>query len=225
MVRSRRTDVCAAHAAWPQRGLWALAWGLAVAAMLHFLWTTYWKYAPQDAAAYGMFWTRRAWLWTHVGGGVVTALLGPMQFVGRLRRAYPRLHRWTGRAYLCAMLVACVGAGGLIATSLGGRAFQIAFAATALAWLVTALKGYTAIRQGRMQVHRRWMIRNYIVTLAPVAFRLTLQVPGVMALAHPAVLIPTLLWLSWALSLLVYELGAAATRCMRRAPVPQGEPA
>lgn len=37
------------------------------------------------------------------------------------------------------------------------------------------------------------MIRAYLVTLAPALFRLSLLVPGVMALASPLVMIPTLL--------------------------------
>lgn len=204
---------------------WAALWLLAVAVVLHFLWVSFHKYAPQDPNAYGMFWSRRAWLWTHLAGGTLTALLGPLQFVARLRNAYPRAHRWTGRVYLSAMLVACAGAAGLIATTPGGFALQAAFAATALAWLCTALPGYLAIRAGRTQAHRRWMLRNYIVTLAPMVFRLSILVPGVMALAHPAVLIPTLLWLSWAAPLLVYELAAALTRGSRRVPSPTAEPA
>lgn len=206
-----------------RRIAWAALWLLALAVVLHFLWGSFLKYAPQDPNAYGMFWSRRAWLWTHLAGGTLTALLGPWQFIARLRKAYPRVHRWTGRVYLSAMLVACVGAAGLIATTPGGFALQAAFAATALAWLCTALPGYLAIRAGRIQDHRRWMLRNYIVTLAPMVFRLSIQVPGMMTLAHPAVLIPTLLWLSWAAPLLVYELTSAMARWARRTPTPQAE--
>ncbi|SFK69581.1 DUF2306 domain-containing protein [Lysobacter sp. cf310] len=223
MAPSSRAAGSVAAAIVARRVAWAVLWLLALAVVLHFLWGTFHKYAPQDPNAYGMFWSRRAWLWTHLAGGTLTALLGPWQFIARLRNAYPRAHRWTGRVYLSAMLVACVGAAGLIATTPGGFALQAAFAATALAWLCTALPGYIAIRAGRTQDHRRWMLRNYIVTLAPMVFRLSIQVPGMMALAHPAVLIPTLLWLSWAAPLLVYELTSAIARWVRRAPTPQAE--
>lgn len=65
--------------------------------------------------------------------------------------------------------------------------------------------GYIAIRQRRTRDHRRWMIRNYLVTLAPASFRLALLVPGLMALSAPMLMIPLLLWASWALPLLAYE--------------------
>ena len=132
-------------------------------------------------------------------------LLGATQFIARLRNAWPRAHRWIGRIYLLAMLAGMVGAGGLVATSPAPPAIRIAFIATGLAWLATASMGYIAIRRRRTQDHRRWMLRNYLVTLAPASFRLALLVPGLMALASPMLMIPLLLWASWALPLLVHE--------------------
>ena len=192
----------------------AAAWLLVLALVLHFLSVAYQKYAHVDAGAYGMFWSRRQWLWTHLAGGALTILLGPLQFVARLRNACPQIHRWTGRLYLLGVSIGITGAAGLISTSPAPVAIQLAFASTGIAWLVTALAGFIAIRGKRTQVHRRWMIRNYLVTLAPISFRLAILVPGVMALASPTVMIPLLLWLSWVLPLLAYEAGRAATRFM-----------
>jgi hypothetical protein len=188
-----------------QRVAVAVAWLLAASLALHFLATTYQKYVYPDPGAYGMFWSRRSWLWTHLSGGVLAMLLGALQLVGPLRTGYPRIHRWTGRGYLLAMLVGSVGAAGLIATSPAPASIRIAFAATGIAWLATACAGFIAIRQKRSLAHRRWMLRNYLVTLAPATFRIALLVPGVMALASPVLMIPLLLWLSWALPLLAYE--------------------
>ena len=49
--------------------------------------------------------------WAHTMGGAVAALIGPFQFLSRLRAAMPRLHAWMGRTYLIAVL--CGGLGGL----------------------------------------------------------------------------------------------------------------
>jgi len=70
--------------------------------------------------------------------------------------------------------------------------------------------GFVAIRGKRMQVHRRWMIRNYIITFVFITFRVALMIPGLMALGPPSVMIPVLLELSWVVPLVVYELSAAA---------------
>lgn len=194
-----------------RRLLAAAAWLLAVAVAAHFLAVAAHTYSRFDAASYGMFWDRRAWLWLHLGGGTLTLVLGALQFIPRLRTRTPRVHRWVGRLYLGGVLLGLAGAAGLIATSPAPAAIRIAFASTALAWLATALAGYLAIRRGQVARHRRWMIRNYLVTLAPALFRLALAAPGVMALAPPTLMIPLLLWLSWALPLALHLLWTAAT--------------
>jgi len=213
----------------PRSHAWRIVAGiaclLAAVAVLHFLSVAYQKYAQLDAGSYGMFWSRRAWLWTHLAGGATTMLLGALQFVRRLRTAWPVLHRWTGRLYLAGVAVGCVGAAGLVATSPAPVSIRLAFAATGLAWIVTSATGFIAIRGGQVQVHRRWMIRSYLVTLAPVTFRVALLAPGLMVLAPPAVMIPLLLWLSWVVPLLVYEAGRVARQVADQAPARRKQPA
>jgi uncharacterized membrane protein len=184
---------------------WAGLWLLLAIASVEFLIAAYGKYRHLDSAAYGMFMTRRGWLWLHLAGGLTTVLLGPVQFLTQWRRRNPRLHRLTGRIYLVGMLVAATGATGLIATSPAPFAIRAAFSATALAWLTTALTGLVAIRRGAVDRHRRWMVRNYAVTLAPVIFRLSLPLAIAGGLAPSPTLIATLLWCSWIVPLLACE--------------------
>lgn len=214
----------------PRRSLLSrLGWGLLLLAVMawsaHFLFEVFDKYRHVDPGTYTMFWDRRAWLWTHLAGGALTILLGPVQFLTQWPRAHGRVHRWSGRVYLVGMLVAATGATGLIATSPAPFSIRLAFAATAWAWLLTALAGLVLIRRGQVQRHRVWMIRAYLVTLAPVTFRVFLHWPAVFTVMPPP---PTgiawLLWLSWMLPLLAYELGRRAWRVRSRVlpPVPSG---
>ncbi|MFT3669777.1 MAG: DUF2306 domain-containing protein [Pseudoxanthomonas sp.] len=184
---------------------WAVLWLLLGIASLEFLLAAYGKYRHLDSAAYGMFMTRRGWLWMHLAGGLTTVLLGPVQFFTQWRQRHPRLHRVTGRIYLSGMLVAATGAVGLIASSPAPFAIRLAFSATALAWLTTALTGLVAIRRGAVEKHRRWMVRNYAVTLAPILFRLSLPLAIASGLAPSPTLIATLLWCSWTVPLLACE--------------------
>ena len=184
---------------------WAGLWLLLAIASVEFLIAAYGKYRHLDSAAYGMFMTRRGWLWLHLAGGLTTVLLGPVQFLTQWRRRNPRLHRLTGRIYLVGMLVAATGATGLLATSPAPFAIRAAFSATALAWLTTALTGLVAIRRGAVDQHRRWLVRNYAVTLAPVIFRLSLPLAIAGGLAPSPTLIATLLWCSWIVPLLACE--------------------
>jgi uncharacterized membrane protein len=193
----------------PYRFVWRIGTAGVLLALgiigIDFLLTVYGKYHQLDPAAYTMFWTRRGWLWVHLAGGAFAIILGLVQFLTQWPRAYPHLHRWSGRIYITGMLIACVGATGLIGTSPAPFATRAAFAAVALAWLTTALIGVIAIRGGRVPSHRRWMVRNYLVTLSPIAFRALIKVPGMMELAPSPVMIPILLWSSWLLPLLICQ--------------------
>lgn len=182
---------------------WGIAWLALGIAGIEFLLSVHGKYAHLDSDAYDMFLSRRGWLWVHLAGGALTILLGPLQFLTQWRRAWPRTHRWTGRIYMTGLLIACTGATGLIATSQAPFAIRSAFAATALAWLATALSGLVAIRRGAVRSHQRWMTRNYLVTLAPVIFRIMLRAAVATGLAPTPATIAVLLWLSWVLPLLV----------------------
>lgn len=197
---------------------WALVWLALGVISVEFLLTVYGKYHHPDPGAYTMFWSRRGWLWTHLTGGALTIVLGPLQFLTRWPRAYPRLHRWMGRIYMVGMLIAYAGATGLIATSPAPFEIRSAFAVTALAWLTTALVALIAIHRGLVWPHRRWMIRNYLVTLSPITFRILLQAQIAMELVPSPAMIATLLWLSWLLPLLIYEGAYRIVDLVRAAP-------
>lgn len=187
----------------------ALLWLALAAVSVEFVRHVYLKYAALDSPAYAMFLTRRGWLWCHLGGGAVGLLLGALQFATQRWRRWPRLHRWVGRVYFAGMLVAMIGAVGLIATSPAPPAIRVAFAATALAWLVTGSVGLVAIWRGQVLRHQRWMVRAYLATLAPVVFRLALPSAISLGIAPSPGLIALLLWASWVVPLSLYGVGRA----------------
>lgn len=199
---------------------WAVLWLLLGIASLEFLIAAYGKYRHLDSAAYGMFMARRGWLWMHLAGGLTTVVLGPVQFLTQWRRRQPRLHRVMGRVYLSGMLIAATGAVGLIATSPAPLAIRIAFSSTALAWLTTALIGLVAIRRGTVEKHRRWMVRHYAVTLAPILLRLSLPLAIAGGFAPSPTLIAGLLWCSWTVPLLACE-AVRRLAGLRNSPRPQ----
>jgi uncharacterized membrane protein len=200
---------------WTMRVVLAAAWLAAVAFSIHFLLSVAGKYHAPNAAAYAMFQHRRGWLFAHLAGGTVTILLGPVQLMMRSVITSRRVHRWIGRVYLFGMLVACTAAIGLNLTSPAPSAIRVAFASTTLAWICTAVPGLLAIRRGDERAHRRWMVRTYLVTLAPVLFRVLLDLALRSGVAVSPGVIAGLLWASWALPLLVNETLGLLARWIR----------
>ncbi|MBB5943581.1 DUF2306 domain-containing protein [Xanthomonas sp. 3307] len=188
---------------------WWLLWLALALLAAEFVHSVYLKYASLQSPAYAMFMTRRGWLWCHLGGGAVGLLLGALQFATQRWRRLPRLHRWVGRVYFVGMVVAMIGVVGLIATSPAPPSIRVAFAATALAWLVTGSVGLMAIWRGQVLRHQRWMVRAYLATLAPVVFRLALPSAIGLGLTPSPGLIALLLWASWVVPLSVYGVGRA----------------
>lgn len=154
-------------------------------------------------------------LYAHVFAAAVALLVGPLQFSRRLRTRRPVLHRVLGRIYLgVGVLVGGVSGALLAAHAYGGPWARAGFLALALAWLATGAVAWLQIRRGEVDAHRRWMIRNFGLTLAAVALRLWL--PALTAAGVPLpVAYPLVAWLCWlphavGIELHLAQSGAAA---------------
>jgi uncharacterized membrane protein len=145
-------------------------------------------------------------IYAHVFASAVALALGPFQFVTRLRATHSGLHRWSGRLYL-GLGVLVGGIAGLFVafSAFGGPLARVGFVCLAVAWLVSGIKAYQAIRSQDVVSHRRWMVRNFALTFAAVTLRFWLPgmiVSGVsMDVAYPVVA-----WLCWVPNVLIAEL-------------------
>ena len=102
-----------------------------------------------------------------IGGGFLPGL--------GLRARRPQLHRWLGRLYLGVG----VGVGGtagfyLAFHAFGGPLARTGFALLALAWLYTGWQAWRAATARDFVRHRRWMVRNFSLSLAAVTLRIWL---------------------------------------------------
>ncbi len=152
------------------------------------------------------YWSMRGWLLMHMTGGMVALLTGPWQFWTGFRARFARLHRWTGKVFLCSVAVGSIGAFRMAIATTFGTAFGAALFALAIAWVTTAAIAYYAIRKRRVQIHKEWMVRAYVVTFAFVTFRAFNDFglfPRFTPYTERAV---TILWASWVIPLLITEV-------------------
>ncbi|AHH95249.1 DUF2306 domain-containing protein [Kutzneria albida] len=110
----------------------------------------------------------------HAAPAGLALIIGPWQFVPRLRARFPRLHRVLGRVYLVSVVAAALAASYSAAVTPSGFPLQVAFYMLVVAWLYSAAQAYRTIRRREVQLHRIWMIRNYTLTFAAVTLRLYL---------------------------------------------------
>ena len=165
---------------------------------------------PADSAKQALqdfqfaYYPKRAWLLTHIAGGLVALLTGPVQLWLGLHNVKMELHRKLGLLYIAAMIVGSIGAVGLSLQTDGGVIFGSGLFFLAVAWITTTTMAFVAIKKGLTDQHKDWTIRSYVVTFAFVTFR-----AGQVALVGRGVplaeAIGIMAWACWAVPLLLTE--------------------
>ena len=158
--------------------------------------------------AMGKYFNYRWILIAHITAGGGTLVLGLIQFWPKLRDFSRKLHRMVGILYLLAILVSSSCA--VILSFTTAYSVNLPYAFSLQVWVSvwissTIIAYYSALRKN-FKLHREWMIRSYIVTLAFVISGLTLRIPYVQHLGSFAELSPSLFWMGWAVPLYVYEV-------------------
>ena len=157
---------------------------------------------------FGRFWNYKWTLIGHVSGGLLALVVGPFQFWKAFRAKYLDIHRLLGRIYLIAILVGTISSVFLSWTTALKIHWTWALALQGLgfAWFITAAMAYIAIRRRRIQQHKEWMIRSYVVTFAFVTFRFLNELPALRELGNFIERGPTEIWLAWTIPLLITEI-------------------
>ena len=151
----------------------------------------------------------------HIAGGMGALLSGPWQFSEKLRARAINRHRWIGRFYLLSVGIGSIAGFGMSLVSKEGAPTHWGFGILAVLWFFTGLQGYLTVRRGDIPAHRRWMIRNFALTLAAVTLRnyLPLMLFGLHWSFRTTYVVVS--WLCWVPNLLVAEW-----LVQRRRPVP-----
>ena len=110
----------------------------------------------------------------HFITGGVLLLLGPIQLIGVVRRAFPGLHRWLGRIYVVSAGVA--GLGGLVFIvrkgTVGGPLMDAGFGLYGALMVLCATMVYVHARAGLYEQHRAWAIRLFALTIGSWLYRM-----------------------------------------------------
>jgi uncharacterized membrane protein len=141
----------------------------------------------------------------HVAGGETALLVGPLQFVRRIRARWPAFHRAGGRIYVLACALGAPAGFVLALGATAGPVVRVGFAIPALLWPLFTWLGWRAAVEGRFADHREWMLRSYALTAAAITLWLMLPASAFLGLDFfPAYRVIS--WLSWATNLVLVEL-------------------
>jgi hypothetical protein len=187
---------------WPLLGVLALA---AVAALAFWIIAAM-PYLRWNPAQFGdVFWPRRYGLITHIAGGSIALLVGPLQLWLGETRSKLSWHRTLGTLYLLGVAVGAGGAYYLALTTPVGFVFAAGLFGLAVAWSIATAMAYRAIRRRAIDQHREWMIRSYVVTLAFVVFRAIVVALTVLGVGSEPERLALASWACWAVPLVLLE--------------------
>jgi uncharacterized membrane protein len=192
----------------PKLVLGAIVLGLSlyfIAASAHF-------FAPSHD--FGKYVDVKALLLLHISGGAVALLAGPLQFWEDLRIKRGSLHRRMGKVYVLAVAMSAPCAAYLSATTAYavGRPYALSLQVWVSVWMLATWLAYRYARQKKFKLHKEWMVRSYLVTLAFVTSALLSKLPFVASQGTFAEVSPSLFWAAWSVPLFLYDIVLSAQR-------------
>lgn len=141
----------------------------------------------------------------HIIFGGIALLIGWVQFSKKLQRKYTGLHRWIGKVYMLSVLISGIPGFYIALHASGGLSPKLGFSIGAVLWVALTIWGYTSIRKGNVELHKKIMTYNYAGTFGAVTLRLWLPILilifGKFTTAYQVVA-----WLSWLPNMLVVYL-------------------
>lgn len=141
---------------------------------------------------------------THIVFGTVSMLTVCLQVWPWLRRQYPAVHRWSGRLYV----VACVIAGvlGLIIVPFAPVVGQVGVSMATTLWVVTTLIAYRAARQRKWARHRQFMLYSFALVMnnvwGLVIVRTALELGFTGDISY---LLEAARWVGWVVNLMLVQ--------------------
>jgi len=110
----------------------------------------------------------------HFAAGGVVLAFGFVQLLGRVRERAPAVHRWLGRVYVSAAVLA--GVGGLVfiagTGTIGGRPMDVGFGLYGVLMIVAAVQAWRQARRRRLDAHRRWALRLFALAVGSWLYRM-----------------------------------------------------
>jgi uncharacterized membrane protein len=142
-----------------------------------------------------------------------------------LKARFRRLHRWLGYAYVTGIGISATSS--FYLTFHTKADFGLSLFVLAIAWWASIGMALVAVKNRRIDAHREWMIRSYIVTFSFASFRYLVGLPVFAGLGAGRE--ASVLWLSWVVPMMAFELYNQWRRVVplkrRAAPMAQPEAA
>lgn len=152
-----------------------------------------------------LFLGREVWVFTHVSMGVIALLAGPIQFWLAWRSKFIS-HKRSGMIYMIAVGISGMASFYLAFANQTSWIFGLGLGVLGIAWWLTTGLAFLAIRRHKIQLHREWMTRSFILTMGFIFFRLFIAITTYLEIGSPTARLEVGSWFCWAFPLLIGEI-------------------
>lgn len=110
----------------------------------------------------------------HFAAGGLILVLGCVQLLAPVRQRWPAVHRWLGRVYIGACIVAALGGLVFIAVkgTIGGPVMNVGFGLYGVLMAGAAVQALRHARAGRIALHRAWALRLFALAIGSWLYRM-----------------------------------------------------
>ncbi|PSR52679.1 hypothetical protein AHMF7605_03635 [Adhaeribacter arboris] len=150
----------------------------------------------------------------HIVPGALFMLLGPLQFMPRIRGRHLLFHRWSGRVFIAAAYTIGLTSVVLSFTKplLGGLSEAVASVFFSVFFLVCVSLSLHYILKKQVLLHREWMIRAFSLGLAIATVRLITVFTFIFFKVRPENFLGIAFWMGFTCHAIVAEVWINYTR-------------
>jgi len=149
----------------------------------------------------------RAAFYVHIFSGPVVLLNGLILLSEYIRRRQSGWHRILGRIQVVVLLLLVLPSSAVMSRhAFGGWPAGLSFLLLSAATACCAIAGVIQARRHRYDLHRRWMLRSYVLIFSAVSLRLISGAAGLFGVPSPEHAYIFAAWTSWLLPLAAFEI-------------------
>jgi uncharacterized membrane protein len=138
----------------------------------------------------------------HIIFGGIALMIGWIQFSKKIRNKHLNFHRWIGKIYLLSVIISGIPGFYIALHASAGLSPKLGFGIGAVLWVTLAILGYTSIRRGNVEAHKKFMMYNYAGTFGAVTLRIWLPLL-ILIFGNFQEAYQVVAWLSWLPNIIV----------------------
>lgn len=161
---------------------------------------------PTEAVYGSYYFPRVYWVFPHIALGIIATIIGPFQFIPKIRNKYLKTHRQLGRVYIISTVLSGISGMYMAITSDVNLPYAVGLFMLGIAWSTSSIMAFISIKNRKIDLHKDWMIRSYVITLAFVTFRFVYDIIRSFDIGTWEEVQVLMSWACWAIPLFIAEV-------------------